>query len=276
MTTFPNNNKNAGRQSFILPQWRMPQPERITAFTTTREGGVSLPPYESFNCALHVGDDVEAVQANRQILAQKISSFAKIPSPVQPFWLDQRHTTTIVKVTEAVHSQGEALIADASWTTLTNVPLAVMTADCLPILVTNQAQSLVCAIHAGWKGCADGIIQKTIQALPEKPENLIAWIGPSIRQDHFEVGEEVRQAFAGVSPETLRFFKPHRLQMDKYWADLAGIAQCFLRQAGVQSVTDSGLCSYADARFYSYRQAIHQGREGGKTGRMTSVIMLRG
>ena len=247
---------------FIQPNWRLltPGKGRVQALCSTRQGGVSLPPFDTFNLALHVGDAIKAVQKNRQILQKN----AKIPSPV--CWLDQQHTTKGVYFHAPQDPQQPPPVADASWTDQPHVVLAVMTADCMPILVTNQAQTVVAAIHAGWKGCLNGVIENTVAQLPDKPENLVAWIGPCIRQSNFEVGEEVMQAFVSQDPAASAYFSS--LKAGKTYADLAGLGQLALKRAGVQTIFDSGLDSFTQKNlFYSYR------REG-QTGRMASLIWL--
>ncbi len=248
--------------NFIRPDWVLPtcKTASLQAICTTRIGGVSLPPFDSLNLALHVEDNPESVNQNRQILQKN----AKIPSPAR--WLNQQHTIKALYVSAPPTPDTPAPIADASWTDQPNVVLAVMTADCMPILLTNTTQTLVAAIHAGWKGCLNGVIENTIAQLPEQPENLIAWIGPCIRQPDFEVGEAVQQAFVAKDSATANCFTP--IKAGKTYADLAGLGILALKRAGVQKVYDSGLDSFQQSDlFYSYR------REG-KTGRMASLIWL--
>lgn len=241
----------------IKPNWSAPQ--SVQAFTTSRQGGVSQAPYVSFNLAEHVGDQPEAVAKNRDILQQTYAA------DLNWSWLNQQHTTNVVHFNQACLGQTPA---DAVWTDQPNQVCAVMTADCLPILITNQAASLVAAVHAGWRGLADGIIARTLDVLPEHPSNLIAWIGPAISQAHFEVGQDVVEAFAVQEPSLGHFFKPSRTESAKFYADLAGIADYRLKQLGVEQVFLSGRCSYSEpAEFYSYRR-------DGQTGRMASVIWL--
>ncbi len=264
----------------IYPNWVLPEGHPVQAFCTTRKGGFSHSPYNSLNLALHVGDDPKAVQQNRQKL-QKNLKIPKIPSPdtvAKLFWLDQRHTTDAVKVALADVEQSTqppvTPIADASWTTEKGVALVVMTADCMPILLTNRAGTVIVAIHAGWKGCLDGVIEQTMQSvwssLPSDktvaPAEWIAWIGPCIRQSAFEVGEEVKTQFCQKWTEAERYFTP--IQTGKTHADLAGLGKLALNQIGIEQVFDSGLCSFELSEwFYSYRR-------DGQTGRMASVIFL--
>lgn len=247
-------------QGLIHPGWDLPVSTNssVQAVCSTRQGGVSQPPFDTLNLAFHVDDDPESVKQNRQILQKN----AKMPSPV--CWLNQQHTTKVLYFNAPPMPDRPAPIADASWTDQPNVVLSVMTADCMPILLTNTTQTLVAAIHAGWKGCLNGVIESTIAQLPEQPENLIAWIGPCIRQLDFEVGEAVQQAFVAKDLAAANCFTP--IQAGKTYADLAGLGTLALKRGGVQKICDSGLdCFQQSDLFYSYR------REG-KTGRMASLI----
>ncbi|WP_373020254.1 peptidoglycan editing factor PgeF [Thiomicrorhabdus sp.] len=246
---------------FIHPDW--PAPKQIKAMCTTREGGVSQPPFDSFNLATHVNDDPLSVLQNRELLRQS----AVLPSA--PFWLDQRHTQDMVCLNDVDSESWQPIVADAAWTNQKQQVAVVMTADCLPILVTNKQGSLVAAIHAGWKGAAEGIVTKSIVALPDRPENLLVWIGPAIRQSHFEVGEDVFEAFLSLKAENASFFQPLSVQSElKYLADLPGLVKSELQDLGVRNIYDSGLCSYEnEAQFYSYRR-------DGQTGRMASLIWI--
>lgn len=233
----------------ITPSW--PVIASVCAVTTTRQGGVSLVPYNAFNLAYHVQDDPQAVAQNRQLLSQVMGQNSIV-------WLDQRHTSDCVYVDQL---PDQPLVADALWTDQPGLALAVMSADCLPILLTNGER--VCAIHAGWRGLLDGIIENTLAQCVSRPAQWQVWIGPAISAAFFEVGAEVRQAFISKFPTFACYFQP---QGDKWLANLAGMAEQILRLQGIANVTQSGLCSYADSkRFYSYRR-------DGQTGRMASLI----
>lgn len=246
---------------FIKPNW--PAPDNIRSLCTTREGGVSLPPFESLNLATHVGDHLARVEQNRHILVDQAGL------PDAPFWLEQQHTVDAINLDELSSEDWQPAIADASWTTQANKISVVMTADCIPILITNYTGSFVCAIHAGWKGLVDGIVSKTIHALPEQPQNLMAWIGPCIRQANFEVGTDVFDLFIDANHENSRFFKHLKTQSDvKYLADLPGLLSFELQNLGVTAVYDSGVCTFTDQdRLYSYRR-------DGQTGRIASMIWI--
>lgn len=236
----------------IQPNW--PSVGSVQAYTTSRQGGVSLPPYDSFNLAYHVQDDPQAVAQNRQILAQSIQQSAIV-------WLDQQHTTDCVYV-DCVPQK--IPVADAVWTDQPGLVLSVMTADCLPILLTNGKR--VCAIHAGWRGLVDGIIENSLKQCVTRPgDRWQAWIGPAISAEYFEVGDEVRQAFVEKHPTFGQYFES---KGNKWLADLASMAEQILRLDGIQVVAQSKLCSYADSeRFYSYRRDQ-------VTGRMASLIWI--
>lgn len=189
--------------------------------------------------------------------------------PDEPVWLNQQHSVTLLDLDSVAEADVKRLpaIADAAWTQQSHRVAAVLTADCLPILVTNRKGTMVCAIHAGWRGLLNGIVRNTLQQLPEDPAKLLVWIGPAIRQAHFEVGEEVFRAFVDLRFSNNTFFEAGETD-GKYWADLPGLAKAELQAHGVYDVYDSGLCSYSDSdRFFSYR------REG-VTGRMASLIWI--
>ena len=254
---------------FITPNW--PAPSNIKALSTTRKAvfadgfkGASLPPYDAFNLATHVGETPSNVAKNRQALSEQACL------PCNPFWLDQQHTTDAICLNTLSNRAWQPVVADASWCTKPNTVSVVMTADCIPLLITNRAGSLVSAIHAGWKGLADGIVTQTLQQLPDQPENLLVWIGPCIRQNYFEVGEEVYAVFTARHPDNKVYFKKQVSGVvSKYLADLAGLLKLELAKFGVTEVFDSGLCSYADSsQFYSYRR-------DGVTGRMASLIWIQ-
>lgn len=246
---------------FIQPDW--PAPKHIRALCTTRSGGVSQPPYDTLNLARHVGDDAAAVAKNRQLLQQQAGL------PASAFWLQQQHTTDLLCLDNLDINSWQPVVADASWSSQANQVAVVMTADCMPILVTDTCGSFVCAIHAGWRGLADGIVSRSLSQLPAKPEELLVWIGPCIRQAHFEVGEDVYHAFIDKNRTNSTCFEPLASStQQKYLADLPGLLNLELQNIGVTQIYDSQLCSFADTeRFYSYR------REG-ETGRMGSIIWI--
>ena len=215
----------------------------VRGFSTTRDGGVSQPPYDALNLGAACGDDPESVAENRKQLQRRL--------PSEPRWLKQVHGNAVIHL----DNWQPGIEADAVWTDQSNQVAVVLTADCLPILVAADDGSCVAAIHAGWRGLAAGVIENTIQAMCGSGD-LSAWIGPSIRQPAYEVGDEVRAAFAEYSNAFVENAN------GRWQADLAAIAQRKLIQAGVASVRDSGFCTHADAaRFYSHRRDAHTGRQ---------------
>lgn len=234
------------------PEWTIPS--HVKALYTKRFGGVSEAPFDSFNLAEHVGDDPVRVLRNRKILLSR-----HLPSA--PCWLQQTHSTTAVTLE---HEQSRA--ADAAITREADTVAVVMTADCLPILLCNRSGTEVAAIHAGWRGLLDGIVQTTISKMESPADELMAWIGPAISQSKFEVGDEVRQAFVDKQVLADKRFISNR---PTHWlCDLPALADDLLKILDVADVTRSNLCSYSnDTDFFSYRrQAV--------TGRMASLIWI--
>ncbi len=215
---------------------------------TTRAGGVSHEPWGALNLATHVGDDPVAVAENRLRLLREL--------PAQPYWLNQVHGCRVVAVSDSVIPELPP-DADAAVTALPGVVLAIMTADCLPIVIADTEGRAVGVAHAGWRGLASGVLEATVSALrsllPDS-DSYRAWVGPCISQKHFEVGEEVREAFVTPDATTAPYFAPGRLPQ-KWQADLSAIARHRLVKVGVQSVEISGLCTYkCDKLFHSYRR----------------------
>lgn len=232
-----------------------PAPARVHTLITTREGGVSLPPYASLNLASHVGDQAEHVAQNRAQLQHVL--------PNEPYWLNQVHGTQVVQATSAAR---HAPSADASVSTQAHVVCAILTADCLPVLLTDRSGQCVGACHAGWRGLAHGIIEATVRALAAPPGELLAWLGPAIGPSAFEVGEEVRAAFVTPHPHSATAFT--HCGTGKYLADLTALARLRLSALGVTAIYGGQYCTVREnARFFSYR------REG-KTGRFASLIWL--
>ena len=241
---------------WIVPDW--PVPLTVRAVTTTRHGGVSEDPYRSMNPADHVGDDPQSVRINRERLQ------ALLDLPEAPVWLQQVHGTGIVDAARA----GAGATGDGSWTDRAGIVCAVLTADCLPVLLSDAQGRCVAAVHAGWRGLAAGVIEAAVSALPVAGRDLLAWLGPAIGPRAFAVGEEVRAAFMAHDPGADAAFTQGAdggLQ-----ADLYRLAHQRLAGAGVEAVYGGGECTVSDAtRFYSYRR-------DGATGRMASLIWLAG
>lgn len=238
-------------QSLIVPSW--PAPPNVRAVQTTRIGGVSAAPYDGFNVGDHVNDNVQHVARNRQLLSTCV--------PTEPVWMRQVHGTHVLDAAKSSCIE----TADAAFTNKTNVVCAVMTADCLPILLCDKQGSLVAAVHAGWRGLFDGVIEATVKAMHAEGCDLLAWLGPGIGPDAFEVGEEVMAQFVEKDKQAESAFKPHG---QRYFADLYAIAKQRLSQLGVTQVYGGDLCTYTEAsRFFSYRR-------DGVTGRMATLIWL--
>jgi polyphenol oxidase len=230
-------------------------PPRVHAIVTTRVGGVSAGPYDSMNLATHVGDDPAAVVANRQRLAGALGL------PREPTWLEQVHGNAACVLPLATLHR-----ADAAVTFSADEVCAVLVADCLPVFLASRAGDRVALAHAGWRGLAGGVIESTIAALECDARELVAWLGPSIGPQSFEVGDEVRAAFLARDEGAGHCFSSGA--PGRWLADLPELARRRLSDAGVAEVTGCGLCTYADAgRFYSFRR-------DGVTGRMAALAWL--
>ena len=240
-----------GKQlGLIYPNWQAPK--NVFAYSTTRIGGVSLPPYDSLNMGAHVGDDADAVALNRSLL----------PKASEVVWLEQVHGTQVVE------AKGSGVKADASYGRTPGITCAVMTADCLPLLLCDDDGTVVAACHAGWRGLADGVIENTVTAMAVEPSRLNVWIGPAISQAHFEVQQSVVDEFSTFSG----CYRPSQTP-GRYLLDLPQIAKIKLQALGVEKVCLSGYCTYARSDlFYSHRLTSHQG--GNQTGRIVTGIYL--
>jgi YfiH family protein len=245
---------SADAPEFIRPEW--PAPPRVKACVTTRRGGVSDSPYDSFNLAEHVGDTASAVAANRRRLHEALAL------PTEPRWLAQVHGTTVLPAASA----GPGCEADASFTTRPGVVCAVLTADCLPVLLCDRGGGVIAVAHAGWRGLAAGVLEASVAALGLPGESLLAWLGPAIGPGAFEVGDEVREAFMALEPSAQAAFRPS--PSGRWLADLYALARQRLAMCGVHAVYGGDYCTYTDAaRFYSYRR-------DGRTGRMATLMWL--
>lgn len=240
---------------WITPEW--PAPPSVKALATTRQGGYSRSRWEGLNLAQHVGDDPQTVARNRALFTRA----ARLPNA--PLWLNQVHGTTVVRATASATEPTEAdgIIADEP-----GKVCAILTADCVPVLLCDRFGTRVAAAHAGWRGLAAGIIEATVEKLGICANDLLAWLGPAISARHFEVGEEVREIFLGEDRQATAAFSPAR--ENHWWADLYCLAQQRLAALGVDAIYGGDFCTYHDARrFYSFRR-------DGITGRMASVIWL--
>jgi len=270
----------------IIPDW--PAPKQVRSLQTTRLGGGSVAPYDSLNLGSHVGDAPLAVARNRMLLNTIL--------PSEPVWLEQVHGTVVANadgpgggcdtLPEKPADCGSSHAATPHATENSSVPLVsgcrpqadacvakhraavcvVMTADCLPILLCDQQGSVVGAAHAGWKGLAAGVIEATVQAMNVAPKNLMAWLGPAIGQNSFEVGDDVRDIFLKADPQATAAFRSG--DAGKWFADMFLLARMHLNALGVNRVYGGNCCTYQDSkRYFSYRR-------DGVTGRMGTFIWI--
>jgi YfiH family protein len=238
--------------SLIYPDW--PAPDCVKAVSTTRIGGFSLPPYDSFNLATHVGDDPFLVKNNRDYLAL----LALLPE--QPKWLDQVQSNRVITSSE----WQEGTQADAIISLQPSHVCSIMTADCLPVLLSNRRGTAVAAIHAGWRGLASGIIEQTVSQFHEKPSDIIAWLGPAIGPEQFEVGHDVYNAFSSSYFDRNNAFI--KTDADHYLANIFLLAKQQLNYLGITDIYGGGHCTKSDSeQFFSYRR-------DNVTGRMATLI----
>jgi len=242
----------------IIPDW--PAPKNVRALQTTRNGGVSAAPYASLNLGDHVGDEPLAVERNRMLLEPLL--------PSEPVWLKQVHGTVVADAAQAAcWPEADALVSSRP-----GAVCVVMTADCLPVLLCDEQGSVVGAVHAGWRGLCDGIIESTVRAMNVSPDTLMAWLGPAIGPQAFEVGNEVRAAFITKQREAAAAFVPGMAGVastsGKWYADIYQLARLRLNALCITRIYGGGLCTRTDSvRFFSYRR-------DGVTGRMGTFIWL--
>ncbi|MET0654991.1 MAG: peptidoglycan editing factor PgeF [Pseudoxanthomonas sp.] len=250
----------------VWAQW--PLAGKVRAFTTVRHGaGGSLPPFDHFNLGnRHAadGDDPAAVERNRAQLAERF----ELPSA--PHWLRQVHGTAVLRFPAASSSfagEGTELPADASVTSAPGAVLAILTADCLPVVFANQDGSELGAAHAGWRGLAAGVLENTVAAMQSPADSLVAWLGPAAGPQAYEIGEEVFQAFVAQDADAASAFLATR---PGHWrVDLYALAGQRLAKLGITGVHGGGLCTLSDPqRFYSHRRDA-------RTGRMATLAWMR-
>lgn len=239
--------------SFLTPSWKVPT--RVGAAFTTRMGGNSQAPYDSFNLGLHVEDDPACMTMNRKLLQQKIGIN-------DIHWLKQVHGSEVVQVEGAYQGEVEA---DASWTSQPGQALVIQVADCMPVLVTDKAGSKIGAAHAGWRGLCSGVIHRLLQDMGLPPKDALIWLGPCIGRSAFEVGPEVFNAFLAspffLSVDVDSAFSPGT--GDRLFADLQLLARNYLKQFGCDSVSFEPRCTFSEPQtFYSYRRDGVTGRHG--------------
>ncbi len=230
--------------SNLIATW--PAPPNIGALTTYNTTGFSQPPFASNNLAYHVGDNEQHVQANRRALSLSLGL------PNEPAWLEQTHTNQCVIIEEDTNR-----VADAAITRQKTSALAIMTADCLPILLCDQQGTEIAAIHAGWRGLANGIIENTLAKMKSPPATLLAWIGPAICQSCYETGEDVKHTFITRYPFTNSTFLNKNSHL---YANLPKMAELILQSCGVTAVYQSAVCTFESKQLYSYRREAQTGR----------------
>ena len=236
---------------FIIPDWSAPS--NVHARITTRLGGISLPPYGTFNLGNHVGDDVDAVVWNRAILRKEL--------PAEPFWLNQVHGNEIGDADSPVFQS----TADGAVCRTPGKVLAIMMADCLPVLLCTRDGSVLGVAHAGWRGLCAGVIENTLLKMRVSPDTVLAYLGPAIGPGFFEVGPEVRQAFVQSDERAMHAFVPAK-SGKKWLGNLYELARQRLVAAGVSNISGGEFCTYRDeSLFFSYRR-------DGRTGRQAALL----
>lgn len=232
-----------------------PAPPRVRAGVTGRGGGVSLPPFNGFNLAAHVGDDPEAVRLNRRLLSRDLQL------PGEPLWLEQTHSNRVIQVPGADTLQTDAVVTDRP-----GIVCAVLTADCVPVLLCGHDGRQIAAVHVGWRGFSKAILDNTLDKMGREPAQLLAWLGPHISGEAYEVGEDVHEACLAYLPEGDMAFSMNprgRLQ-----CSLDSLITLALQRRGVTRISHAGRCTYTEPEaFYSYRREP-------RTGRMASLIWM--
>lgn len=237
----------------IRPDWRAPA--RVRAAFTLRTGGVSVGPFASLNVGQHVGDAPDAVSENRRRVREALAL------PAEPAWLEQVHGVTVVNLDDSGGGRADASIARTP-----RKVCAIQVADCMPVLFADREGTAVAAAHAGWRGLAAGVLESTVRALALPPDRLLAWLGPAIGPEGFEVGSDVRDAFTLDDPGATSAFVPNA--RGKWQCDLVALARRRLARFGVRDVTGGEWCTWSDASsFFSYRR-------DGRCGRMAALIWM--
>jgi YfiH family protein len=239
-------------ESWIPADW--PAPDGVVAGTTLRDGGVSRGTFATLNLGAYTEDDAKAVSENR-------SRFRLLCDlPAEPRWLRQVHGSKVI----VDPPSGKAAEADAAITREPGVVCAVLTADCLPVILASTDGTELAVAHAGWRGLADGVLEATVRAMSSAPAHILAWLGPAISQPAFEVGGEVRDIFLAHDPAAADCFIAN--ERGRWQADLYGLARMRLAGVGVVQVSGGEYCTFGDPeRFFSYRR-------DGACGRMASFV----
>ncbi|QIR15515.1 peptidoglycan editing factor PgeF [Shewanella aestuarii] len=243
-----------------------PIPDNVAIVFTDRHGGYSEPPFDSLNLGMHVGDNPHKVLANRRVLVERYGL------PAEPLWLNQVHGTKMVCESTLSDKQiNQVPSADGSFSNQYGQVCVVMTADCLPVLLCDKQGTQVAAVHAGWRGLCDGIIEQALTQFSQPSSDIIAYLGAAIGPEKFEVGAEVKHAFMRHNPQAESCFKmatSSTLSTPKYLADIVALAKLRLKAKNVTSIYSSDICTVSDENYFSYRRD-HQ------TGRMASLIWLK-
>ena len=244
------------QSGLLIPEWNVPA--NVRAIMTTRAGGVSAAPFDSFNLGSRCGDDPLAVARNRALLRQCL--------PSDPVWLRQVHGAVVMDA--AAHAHPEHAVAhpepeaDASYTRAAGAVCAVLVADCMPVLLADRTGTAVAAAHAGWRGLSGGVIEATVKAMGVPPQQVSAWLGPAIGAQQFEVGSDVLDAFTRHDAQAATAFTPYPGRAGKFLCDLYELARQRLAALGVTSIAGGGYCTVTEPRFYSYRRDHSTGRMG--------------
>ncbi|WP_371195752.1 polyphenol oxidase family protein [Glaciecola sp. SC05] len=265
---------------FIVPD--RPLAENLLCFTTTRNGGVSAKPYDSLNLAQHVSDNPISVERNRQLLSDYLNRSAtqkrsldgqinmssplmhsKEPAIAPLRFMKQTHSTIAIDYEQLLESHTNA---DAVFTKQSRVPLAVLTADCLPLVLFSNASNECAAVHAGWKGLIGGVIENAVDMFSADNSTISAWIGPSICQHHFEVGSDLAIKFKAYESSIVR-----AADTNKWHIDLSAVANQILQDLNIVDVQQSRVCTYCRDDLFSFRQSTHAGLI--ECGRMATIVM---
>jgi polyphenol oxidase len=235
-------------RDWLVPDW--PAPARVRAFVTTRAGGTSEGEYGTLNLGLNSGDRPENVQANRAVVRAHL--------PADPAYLAQVHGADVLDLDEGVPERARA---DAAVSKQPRRVAVVLTADCMPVFLCDRAGTRIAVAHAGWRGMAAGVLENAVAALGVPAGEVLAWMGPTIGPDAFEVGPEVREAFLARDPRADAAFRPGK--PGKFMADLYHLARQRLSAAGVRDIHGGGFCTFHEPeRFFSYRRVQKSGRMG--------------
>ncbi len=247
---------------FIQPAW--PVSNRVFCASTTATGGVSNNVFKSLNLGSHVGDNPDFVEMNRKRLVNELQHYAQNIKPIS--WLNQTHSTNVIRLSKPVVAAAKE--ADASYTSVCNLPCSVMTADCMALMLANTSGTEVAAIHAGWKGLLNGVIENTVAQFSSHHKDIHVWFAPSICQQHFEIGGDVTNLFSQF-PSALKASSAK----NKMLLNLIEVANLKLDALGIVQRYYSNICTYSSAKLFSHRRATHQGLS--TCGRMTNLILIK-